>query len=125
MPKRKFFIGSKICSKGEKRISDFLLQYNITHKKEQTFATCLSKKGNPLRFDFYLSDYNILIEYQGQHHYKPINKYRRAKTVHNQTVIHDNIKKEFIGLHNLELIEIHYSDYEKIEIILKEKLNLI
>jgi len=71
-----------------------------------------------LRFDFYLPDYNTLIEFQGIHHYKPINKYRKAKIVHEKTIKHDEIKRSFCNENNIRLLEINYKDKEKISDIL-------
>ena len=56
------------------------------------------------------------------HHYEPINKYRRAKIVHEKTVKHDQIKKEFCRSNNIELLEIHYKDKENVKDILNKKI---
>lgn len=55
-------------SKGERVISDFLNSLNIKYKREY-----IIKIGNKnLRFDFYLEDLDIFIEYDGIQHFKPI-----------------------------------------------------
>ncbi len=56
------------------------------------------------------------------HHYKPINKYRRAKIVHEKTVKHDEIKREFCRSNNIELLEIHYKDKDNINEMLSKKI---
>lgn len=117
MKKRRYHKGLRI-SKGEKRIALFFDSHNINYIREKTFKNCLSSKGNYLRFDFYLEQFNILIEYQGHHHLKPVNKYRRAKIVHDQTVIHDGVKEKFAFDNQINLIKIYYQDYEKIDEIL-------
>lgn len=109
-------------SKGEKRILEYLESKKILYIREFKYSECKSEKGWPLRFDFYLEEYNLLIEYQGHHHFKPINKYRRAKITHEKTVVNDNIKKEFIKKNNINLLEIHYKDYDNIESILENYL---
>jgi very-short-patch-repair endonuclease len=119
MKKRRYYKGRRI-SKGEKRISQFLDSHNIEYIREKTFKTCISPMGNCLRFDFYLEQFNLLIEYQGHHHEKPINKYQRAKIVHEKTVTHDGIKKEFVLDNQINLIEILYKDYETVEVILTD-----
>lgn len=45
-------------------------RYKINYEQEKTFKTCISDKGYLLPFDFYLPNYNILIEYDGEQHYK-------------------------------------------------------
>lgn len=117
MNKKRYYKGRKI-SKGEKKIAQFFDSHNIEYTREQTFKKCVNFNGNLLRFDFYLEQYNLLIEFQGNHHYGPINKYRRAKIVHEKTVTHDSIKESFALDNQINLIEIHHKDYEKIEEIL-------
>lgn len=117
--KRRYYYNGKRCSKGEKRIAVILEENNIIFEQEKSFNSCRSPKNRLLRFDFYLPAYNILIEYQGNHHYAPINKYRKAKLVHEKTVIHDKIKKEFIKKHNIIFLEIHYKEYNQIQNIIE------
>lgn len=96
----------KVRSYGEYYIQKFLDYNNIQYIKEKTFKDCLSLKNNRLRFDFYLPNQNILIEFQGPHHYKPVNKGRRAKRVHKTTVLHDKIKRNFCKKNDIKLLEI-------------------
>lgn len=111
----------KSCrSIGERKIEEYLKKNNIKYIKEKTFSTCLSLKNHLLRFDFYIIDTNILIEFQGQHHFFPVNKGRRAKYVHQKTLIHDRIKRDFAAKNNLKLIEIHFKDKERIDKILDD-----
>lgn len=65
--------GCPICneSKLENEISNFLEINNINYEREKTFDWLKSKYK--LRLDFYLPDYNIAIECQGEQHFKPIN----------------------------------------------------
>jgi len=117
MNKKRYYKGRKI-SKGEKKIAQFFDSRNIEYTREQTFKKCVNFNGNLLRFDFYLEQYNLLIEYQGQHHEKPINKYRRALITHNKTITHDAIKETFTQDNKINLFKIYYQDYEKVEEIL-------
>jgi len=61
------------CSPGEERVSQFLVANKVRYIREYYFATCYNKKGYLLFFDFYLPEYNAVIEYDGVHHFKPIN----------------------------------------------------
>jgi len=114
---RQYYNGRRV-SKGEKRIIEFLEIYNIQYLAEAKFPDCNSNKGNSLRFDFFLNKYNLCIEYQGQHHYKPINKYVKSIKVHNQTVLHDNIKYKYAIKNNIKVLYIPYWEYDNIENIL-------
>jgi len=100
----------KVRSYGEHYIQRFLDYNNIYYIKEKTFKDCLSPKNNQLRFDFYLPQHNVLIEFQGPHHYKPVNKGYKAKRVHKTTVLHDEIKREFCRKTRIRLIEINQVD---------------
>jgi len=119
MRKRQYYKGKKV-SKGEKEIAQYFDTHNIKYVREKTFNGCINSNGNLLRFDFYLEHFNLLIEYQGHHHEKPINKYRRARIVHEKTVIHDRIKEKFAESHQINLFKIYYQDYKNIENILDE-----
>ena len=53
-------------SAGELKIRELLTKNNIRFETQKTFETCRFTSTNALaRFDFYLLDYNILIEYDG------------------------------------------------------------
>lgn len=57
-------------SKGEVLIQKILEQNNIQYIKEKAFPDCRFQDTNGLaRFDFYLLDYNIIIEYDGEQHF--------------------------------------------------------
>jgi len=103
---------------GEYYIKKFLDENNVKYIKEKSFPDC--KNIKPLRFDFYLPNHNILIEFQGMHHYKPVNKYNRAKRVHKKTLIHDQIKRNYCCENNITLIEIHYQEIDNINNILTQ-----
>jgi len=124
MKKRKYHKGRRI-SKGELKIAQFFDLHNIEYTREKTFKNCVSEYGHCLRFDFYLEEFNILLEFQGQHHEKPVNKYRRAKIVHDQTITRDAVKEKFAFDNQINLIKIYYQDYEKIEEILTNLLEEI
>lgn len=125
MPKKRRYYKGKRVSKGEKRIIDFLKSKNISFENEKTFPDCMGRnRRKPLRFDFFLTDLNILIEYDGEHHFKPVNKGYRAKYVHERTKINDDIKNNYIKSKGLGLLRIPYWEYDKIEEILAEVLGL-
>lgn len=56
-------------SRGERRIEAFLTKHKIYFEREAKFGFCKIKRQLP--YDFYLPDYNVLIEYQGIVHFKP------------------------------------------------------
>jgi hypothetical protein len=109
---------------GERDIEDYLLANQIEYEREKTFDDCLSRKRRNLRFDFFLPSYNLLVEFQGRHHYEPVNKKKNALYTHKKTVLHDGIKKIFAAENNIKLLEIGYVDRDKIVEILNQELGL-
>ena len=108
-------------SKGEKRIAEILDKYNIKYEQEKWFDDCRNKK--PLRFDFYLLDYNIPIEYQGIQHYEPIKAFGGKKAFKRRQK-RDKIKQKYCQKNKIPLIAIPYTEFDNIETILQKKLNL-
>jgi Zn finger protein HypA/HybF involved in hydrogenase expression len=101
-----------ICleSKGEERIRLFFERNNIDYIPQYRFKDCKDKYTLP--FDFYIPSLNILIEYDGEGHYKDIygNFEDRVKK--------DLIKTNYCLEHNIKLIRIPYWEYDNIEVIL-------
>ena len=64
------------------------------------FEDCIDKR--PLPFDFYLPEYNICIEYQGQQHYYPVEIFG-GKNAFESQVLRDNIKREYCQKNNILL----------------------
>lgn len=111
--KQKLFIhkagsGCRYCnsSKGECTIDDYLTKNNIVFYREKWFEDCRNK--NPLPFDFYLPDYNLCIEFQGQHHYLE-NRYFKHDTLKYRKY-NDKIKREYCNKNGIKLLEIKYDE---------------
>jgi very-short-patch-repair endonuclease len=104
-------------SKGEIIIEKYLLDNNINYTEQKKFNNCKYKKLLP--FDFYLFDYNICIEYDGEQHYKPKKHFGGEETFKMQC-IRDNIKTQFCNNNNIKLIRIKYNDNveEKIQYLI-------
>ena len=56
-------------SKGEEHIIRILRAAGVRFEREKTYTDL---KGGRFRFDFYLPAYNILIEYDGEQHFKQV-----------------------------------------------------
>lgn len=108
----------------EKSIGNLLEEWNIKYETQKRFDDCKDKRTLP--FDFYLVDFNILLEYQGQQHYTPVkfgtqNK-EEAISKYKYTIKHDKIKKKYCNDHNISLIEIPYWEYDDLEFYLFDQL---
>lgn len=111
-------------SKGEKRIELFLIENNLLYDPQKTFVGLFGINKGSLSYDFYLSDYNILIEYQGEYHDGKGSKNGFTKRNLKKQQEHDRRKKEYAEQNGIKLLEIWYWDFDNIEEIIKTKLNL-
>ena len=87
----------------EKEVREFLEEANINYEQEFS-AKWLGKQ----RIDFYLPDYNIAIECQGEQHYKPVDFANKgeewARKLFLQNLKNDYSKKKKIIEHNINLL---------------------
>lgn len=113
------------CEKsyGEYITKKFLEDNNIEYEAQKIYPDLLGIKNGHLSYDFYLPQYNLLIECQGGQHYFPVPRLGGVDFLEKQQE-HDRRKREYAKLHNIELYEINYKDYSNIENILKEKLKI-
>mgnify|MGYP004570286465 CR=1 FL=1 len=112
-----------VSSQLEQETSKILQKYNIEYEREKEFEKLIGKGNKPLRYDFYLQDYNLLIECQGIQH-KEWQKTWITKKDFERQLIHDKRKKQYAIDHNINFLEIWYYDIDNIEQILTKQLNL-
>ena len=112
-------ICTKRISKNELGVADVLDKYNVAYEREKRFIDCRDKL--PLPFDFYLPKYNLLIEFDGEQHYKPI---RNNVLKFQSTQHHDKIKSDYCNAHNVDLLRIPYWEKKNIETIIRDKLKI-
>ena len=112
--------------KGEEVIRLFLEQKQIEYKAQYYFKDCRDEIA--LRFDFYIPNYNLCIEYDGIGHFEPTNfngiDDERAKKGFEKQKLHDQIKDKYCENNNINLLRIPYWKKDNIEKILKQTLNL-
>lgn len=100
-------------SVGEKSIERFLIQNNIGYEKQKHFPD-LGK----FSYDFYLPELKVLIEYQGQQHYEPVEHFGGQKKFEFQQYS-DNLKREYARQNGYQLLEIPYYHLYKINAYLE------
>ena len=88
-------------------------EMNIKYISQYKFKDLLGDYSQ-LKFDYYLPEYNILIEYQGQQHYYSSEFFGGEKKFQLQQK-YDNLKREYCKNNGYNLIEIPYWDYEKLD----------
>lgn len=96
-------------SKNESIINWYLRQNNIFFEAQKRFPSCRDKRALP--FDFYLPDYNLCIEFQGEQHYIPWRKGNEVILKLKKMQEHDKIKRDWCSKsENPNLLEIKYTD---------------
>lgn len=109
-----------IQSKGEYAIIKVLLDKNIEFSQQKTFRGCADKYL--LRFDFYLPEYNLCIEYNGIQHYEQ-RDFFGGKSSFIDRQAKDKIKKDFCVSSGIEFIQISYKNFNAIKDIILRKIN--
>lgn len=108
-------------SNNEYYVRLYLEELGIKYEQEKRFDNC--KLKNSLPFDFYLPDYNYVIEVHGQQHYYENDLYKQ--TLQERQFV-DKYKKDYCINNNIGYLEIPYWDIvqSKIETY-KRKINNI
>ena len=106
-----FVLRGRRCPKcsasiGEKLVQDVLVDLDISFCVQQKFDDLVYKR--PLSYDFYLPDRNILIEYQGEQHYAPVEHFGGEETFRHQQVL-DEIKRDYAQTNGIRLLEIPFT----------------
>ena len=109
-----------LLSKGEDKLQKILDKAQIKYEKQKKFSDC--KYKYVLRFDFYLPDYNVCLEYDGIQHFQP------TKFLHDNfedRKKRDEIKDKYCKEHNIKLVRIPYWDFKILDTnYLLEKFSL-
>lgn len=108
-----------VRSKGEQIIAGILKEHNIDFVKQKTFSTCKNK--NRLRFDFWLPEYGVCLEYDGIQHYKKSNEWDNDEKFATRKK-NDKIKDQWCAENGVILIRIPYNKTNNIESILNDWL---
>lgn len=98
-------------SKGEFLIANLLTGMGIQFEKQKKFNSCVYN-NHQLRFDFFLPNLNILIEYDGIQHFFTQNSGWDTFDKLTETQNRDNFKNNWCKKNNLRLIRIPYTDFD-------------
>lgn len=93
------------ASHGEKQVRKVLMELGVIFEEQKTFANL--KNINLLKFDFYLPEYNAVIEYNGKQHYYEVPHFGGYDGFVSRR-INDDLKKHFCIENNIAFIEIPF-----------------
>lgn len=119
------FLNSRGCprchrkiSHGEEKIKKFLEEKKIKFIQQKNLD--LERELKRYKFDFFLPDFNLGIEYNGEQHYQEKTGFFDGLK---KTQKRDKTKREYCLRHNIELLVIPYWDFSNIEEILLKWFN--
>jgi very-short-patch-repair endonuclease len=100
-------VNEKIRSNFEILCINVLKESNIEYEEDFSFDDCRDK--GLLTFDFYIVELNLLIELDGQHHFKEI-VFDNKKSDLMRIKKHDEIKNNYCRNNNINLLRISHSE---------------
>lgn len=110
-------------SKGEEKIIKILKENKIPFIREKTFKDL---KNGKLRYDFYLPDKDILIEYDGEQHFQQIKRFQKTRYDFLKAQEYDRRKNNYALAHGIKLYRIPFWEIDKLcdlpQIFAKEHL---
>ena len=109
----------KTLSVGELTLYSLFLRSEILFEFQKRFDDLKDKSYLP--FDFYLPDFNLVIEYQGRQHFK-VSKSSRYKKDIKKMQYRDQLKREYALKKSLNYIEIDMESPQDIEQITINKI---
>jgi hypothetical protein len=119
--------GCPICnsSRGELKIEKWLKDNHVNYIRQKTFDDLRNPKTNKkLPFDFFIPLKNILIEYDGEQHFKCIHHGRHKMTnrelKNNQR--RDSLKTKWAKNNQVQLLRIPYTEFSNIGTILASNI---
>lgn len=117
--------GCPFCtgSEGEVHIRTWLENHHINFVPQYPIPNeNLFCKRQHLMVDFYLPDYRMFIEMNGEQHYKYIAYFHQDSWTFEDQQIRDESLRQYSKRHNVRLIEIKYDEIKKIPKILSSVL---
>ena len=116
-------------SRGENQIKNILHNNHIRYNHNHSFDDCRRNKFAKFKFDFYLLDKNLVIEYDGIEHFEAVDwGWHKNKELilsnFEDLKVRDSIKNDYCKNKNILMLRIPYWDFDNIENILVRELNL-
>ena len=94
---------SRLC----KMISEALEKAQVIFTQEKIFANCSAAPKGRLRYDFFLNNEELLIEGDGEQHFKHIDYFHSGEGFSGR-IKRDNIKNQYTSTHQIPLLRIPY-----------------
>ena len=92
-------------SKSEEKIAALLQKANIPFEREKIYSDL---RNGRLRFDFYLPEMNVLLEYDSLLHFEQVKKFHATQHEFKHAQENDRIKNSFALAHGIKLYRIPF-----------------
>lgn len=107
----------------EEAMCSLIESWGYTIERQYGIEECKDK--NPLKFDCFLTDYNTVVEYDGENHYYPIRfgtqSMEDAIRKHEYTKEHDKLKNDFCRKNKINIIRVPYFEFENMDFYIFDK----
>ena len=97
-------------SQSENFIETFLEQNQIEFEIHKSFEWLISPDGYKMYVDFFLTKYNLVIEYDGEQHYKMVKYFHKTQENFEKCCERDRQKAKLLEAHGIKIYRIIYSD---------------
>lgn len=112
-----------INSIGNYILASTLKELNVNFKTEYYVdLTNSNYNAKSLRFDAFLPEYNVAIEYDGEQHFRPVERFG-GEEAFNRNVERDKIKNKYCIENGIILYRINYKDMDIMEQIIYDIVN--
>ena len=101
-------------SKAEEKIEQIIKQSNLNCIREKTYSDL---HGGRLRYDFYIPEKNILIEYDSEIHFQEIPKFHHKYNDFSHAQQNDRLKNSYALSHYIPLYRIPYWELNNIKTV--------
>lgn len=116
------------ASRGEMRILTYLETRGYVFSREYKIDDCRDKERLPFDFKVKGTTQMVLIEYDGEHHFRPVvysGNIARAERQLRDRQRKDRIKTDYCRANGIPLIRINYTQFDEIETILDLELSAL
>ena len=114
-----------IESEGEAEIRRWLEAHKVSFEQEFVIPNenplC---KRQYLRVDFWLPDYNLFIEYNGEQHYKEIEYFNDKDWTFEDQQIRDQTLRDYCKRYDINLLEIPFTEFQNLKNVLSGALKV-
>jgi hypothetical protein len=112
-------------SRGSKKIELWLQENGIAFEREKSFKSLMSEKPalrqRALRFDFWLGELGVVIEFDGRQHHRPVAIWG-GEEAFRRLVAHDIKKEKWANMNGIKMIRIRFDQEHSIAEILDQAL---